>query len=234
MLLAVSCGGCERKPSSAAETLPARRQQDTGQRSTAVDASAASAKGLRVMFLGDSITAGYGLASDYAYPALLARELQRENVTIRATNAGVSGDTSAGGLRRVSWLLKQRPEIVVVELGGNDGLRGLPVAALEQNLRALIELIQRSGAKVLLLGMRMPPNYGVAYAREFEAVYPRVARELGVAFVPFFMEGVAGVAELNQPDGLHPTRAGHERLARNVMGPLSALIAQHAPADARK
>jgi acyl-CoA thioesterase I len=178
-----------------------------------------------VVFLGDSITAGYGLAPEQAFPAVLARKLQQgERLTIRAVNAGMSGDTSAGGLRRVAWILKQRPAIVVVELGGNDGLRGLPLAALEQNLRAIVATLQRSGTKVLLLGMRMPPSSGAAYVREFEALYPRVAAELGVPVVPFFMEGVAGVSALNQSDGLHPTAEGHERLADNIAGPLAELL----------
>ena len=172
-----------------------------------------------MVFLGDSISAGLHLSAEEAFPALLERKLGFELV-----NAGVSGDTTAGGLRRVDWLLKQAPALVVIELGGNDGMRGQPIASIEQNLRTIIEKVRASGAKVLLLGMRIPSSYGREYSAEFEAIYPRLARELDLAFVPFFMEGVAGVPEQNLPDGLHPTAAGHEKLAQALTEPLRKLL----------
>lgn len=156
--------------------------------------------------------------------------LAERGVAFELLNAGVSGDTTAGGLRRVDWILKQAPAAVVVELGGNDGLRGLPVSAIEANLRAILSRIQARGVKALLLGIRIPASYGADYVREFDAVYPRVATDLRVAFVPFFMEGVAGVATLNLPDGIHPTAEGHKRLAVSISEPLAQLLASsHAP-----
>jgi acyl-CoA thioesterase-1 len=187
----------------------------------------------KVAFLGDSISAGLHLAQDQAFPALLARRLQAQPLAFELINAGVSGDTTAGGLRRVDWILKQRPAVVVVELGGNDGLRGVALATIEQNLRAILEKVRAAGAAALLLGMRLPPNYGADYVAGFEAIYPRVASELGAALVPFFMDGVAGVPELNLEDALHPTAKGHERLADNVepalRGVLARVMAARAP-----
>jgi acyl-CoA thioesterase-1 len=183
-----------------------------------------AALGPKVAFLGDSISAGLHLAADQAFPAVLQRKLAEHGLTFDLVNAGVSGDTSAGGLRRVDWLLKQHPRVIVIELGGNDGLRGIPVAVTEQNLRAIVTKIRQAGAAVLLLGMRIPPSVGVAYAEQFAAIYPRLATELGVAFVPFFMEGVAGVPELNLEDGIHPTAAGHERIAAGLVEPLQKLL----------
>jgi acyl-CoA thioesterase-1 len=194
-------------------------------------ASASSAPGARtaglpkVTFLGDSISAGLHLPADQAFPALLARRLRAQPHAFQLINAGVSGDTTAGGLRRVDWILKQRPDVVVVELGANDGLRGVPIETIERNLRAIVEKVRDAGAIPLLLGMRLPPSYGADYAAGFQAIYPRVARELGVAHVPFFMQGVAGVSALNLEDGLHPTASGHEQLATNVEPALREAIA---------
>jgi acyl-CoA thioesterase-1 len=169
-----------------------------------------------VVFLGDSLTAGLGLAEEQAYPALLARQLKAEGKQARVINAGVSGDTTAGGLSRLGWLLNQHPALIVVALGGNDGLRGLPVAEVEGNLRQIIRRSQAAGAGVLLLGMRIPPNYG-PYADQFTAVYPKLAKELGVPLVPFLLKDVGGIRSLNQADGIHPTAKGQEIVAKNVL-----------------
>jgi acyl-CoA thioesterase-1 len=139
-------------------------------------------------------------------------------------NAGVSGDTTAGGLRRVDWLLKQSPPIVVVELGANDSMRGQPIASIERNLRGILEKLRARGATPLLLGMRIPTSYGPEYAAQFEAIYPRIAKDLDVAFVPFFMEGVAGVPERNLEDGIHPTPEGHVQLAQTCEEALAKLL----------
>jgi len=182
----------------------------------------------KVAFLGDSIAAGLHLAAEQAFPALVQRRVAASGVAFQLVNAGVSGDTTSGGLDRVDWLLKQSPRVVVIELGGNDGMRGVPVATIEGNLRAIIGKVQAAGAKVLLLGVRIPPSYGKEYVADFDALYPRVARDLEVAFVPFFMRGVAGRSELNLPDGIHPTPEGHERIAATVAGPLKALLTDSA------
>ena len=183
----------------------------------------------KVAFLGDSISAGLHLPADEAFPAVLAAQLRAEGVPIQLLNAGVSGDTTAGGLRRVDWLLKQGPAVVVVELGANDGLRGVPLQSIEGNLRAILTRVQEAGATALLLGMRLPPSYGAEYASGFDAIYPRLAAELGIALVPFFMRGVAGNPALNLQDGLHPTTEGHRRLADNVLADLRKLIRPGAP-----
>jgi acyl-CoA thioesterase-1 len=178
----------------------------------------------RVLVLGDSLAAGLHLSIEQAFPAELQRLLHGRGVPFHLVNAGVSGDTTAGGLACVDWVLRSRPDVVIVELGANDGLRGQPPESLEQNLRAVVEACRAGGAKVLLLGLRMPPSLGPDYARSFDAVYPRVAEALDVPFVPYFMEGVAGVPEMNLADGMHPTPEGHRRLAANVAGELERLL----------
>jgi len=179
---------------------------------------------VRVVFLGDSITAGYGLGEDQAFPALIAAELSRRGIAARIVNAGVSGDTTAGGVRRLDWLLRQQPDIVVVGLGGNDALRGLPLSEVEQNLREIVTRSIDAGARVLLAGMKVPPNYGVDYATGFEQIYPRLADAPGVALMPFLLDGVAAEPGLNLPDGIHPNAEGQQLLARNVLSHLEPLL----------
>jgi acyl-CoA thioesterase-1 len=177
-----------------------------------------------IVVLGDSLTAGLGVAADEAYPALLEARLRREGFPYRVVNAGVSGDTSAGGLRRIDWVLRQSPEVVIVALGANDGLRGQPVAALRDNLVAIIERAKAAGARVLLAGMRVPTNYGATYTRDFAAVFPEVAKKTGVPLVPFLLEGVAAQARLNQGDGIHPNLEGQRMIAELVWPHLRALL----------
>jgi acyl-CoA thioesterase-1 len=179
-----------------------------------------------VVALGDSLTAGLGVAPDEAYPALLQARLRGEGFAYRVVNAGVSGDTSAGGLRRVDWVLRARPELVIVALGANDGLRGLPVDALRANLEAIVGRLRAAGARVLLVGMRVPPNYGDDYARAFAAVYPAVAKKTGVPLVPFLLDGVAGDPRLNQSDGIHPTAEGHRVIAERLWPSVRPLLAR--------
>jgi len=216
--------GCGDPPPSAAPAAPAA----PGATGTAAPERAATpeipADAPRVAFLGDSISAGLHLPRDEAFPAVLQRELAAMGVPFRLVNGGVSGDTTAGGLRRVDWLLRQDPAVVVVELGGNDGLRGVPLDEVERNLRGILGRIRESGARALLLGMRIPPNYGREYSEGFAALYARLGRELDVPTIPFFMEGVAGDPELNLPDGIHPTTEGHERLAETVLPRLRELL----------
>jgi acyl-CoA thioesterase-1 len=178
-----------------------------------------------VVFLGDSLTAGLGLGEAAAYPARVEAALEGTGEPVRVLNAGVSGDTTAGGLARLGWTLKQKPDVLVVGLGANDGLRGLPLDDIEKNLRQILSRGQAAGARVLLLGMRLPPNYG-EYADRFAAMYPRIARDMNVTLVPFLLEGVGGVARLNQADGIHPTAEGQEILARNVVPYLRSVLAQ--------
>ena len=179
-----------------------------------------------MVFLGDSLTAGYGLDEQRAFPAILDRRLEAEQVPARVVNAGVSGDTTAGGLARLDWLLRQGPDVLVVSLGGNDGLRALDVEMTEENLRRIVERSRGSGARVLLTGMMAPPNYGPDYTERFRSLYPRLAEELGVPLVPFLLEGVAAIPELNQSDGIHPTAEGQEIVADVVMPHLLAVLAE--------
>jgi acyl-CoA thioesterase-1 len=186
-------------------------------------ARAAAAERVLLCF-GDSLTAGLGVAPDEAYPARLAARLEAEGYHYRVVNAGVSGDTTAGGLRRVEWGLRLAPEVVVVALGANDGLRGQDLNAVRANLDELVARFQRAGARVLLAGMRLPPNYGRPYAEEFRRLYDTVARQRRVAFMPFLLDGVGGDARLNQPDGIHPNAEGHRVIAERLWPHLRPLL----------
>lgn len=187
-----------------------------------VDGPAIAAGSPTVVFLGDSIGAGLHLAEHQAFPAVLQRSLA-DDAPFELVNASESGRTTSGGVTALEWVLRREPDVVVIELGGNDGLRGIDLRDVEDNLREMVRMSRDAGAEVLLLGVRLPPNYG-GYASDFDAMYPRLADELDVAFVPFFMEGVGGVASMNLADGLHPTAAGQERLAANVEDALRDLL----------
>ncbi|HEU4369788.1 MAG TPA: arylesterase [Methylomirabilota bacterium] len=186
-----------------------------------------------IVVLGDSLTAGLGVTRDEAYPALLEGRLRREGLAYRVVNAGVSGDTTAGGLRRLDWVLRARPDIVLVALGANDGLRGLPVPALRDNLTAIVTRLRAAGPRVLLAGMRLPPNYGAAYADAFAEAFGTVARRTAVPLLPFLLEGVAGQPSLNQADGIHPNAAGHRVMAETVWRGLRPLAEAAGEAPAR-
>ena len=190
----------------------------------AATAGAAAAAERVIVALGDSLTAGLGVAPDEAWPALLGARLRREGYPYRVVNAGVSGDTSAGGLARLDWVLRNDPEVVIVALGANDGLRGQPVRALRANLTAIVERLQKRGVKVLLAGMRLPPNYGAAFTDDFAAVYADVARRTGVPLVPFLLDKVAAAPGLNQADGIHPNAAGHRVIADRLWPHLRRLV----------
>jgi acyl-CoA thioesterase-1 len=170
----------------------------------------------RVVFLGDSLTAGYGLAPNETYPSLLLWRMREAGLAVDVVNAGVSGDTSAGGLRRLDWSLDGPVRVLVVALGGNDGLRGLSVDELKRNLAAIIARAQARNVTVILAGMEAPPNLGREYTSAFRRVYPDLGARYRVAVIPFLLEGVAGVASLNQGDGIHPNAAGARRVADNV------------------
>ena len=162
-----------------------------------------------IVAFGDSLTAGLGVDAAQTYPARLGERLKREGYDYRVINAGVSGDTTAGGLRRVDWALRLKPEIVIVELGVNDALRGQKLTAVRANLDQLVSRFQAAGARVLVAGMRLPPNYGERYAEDFHRLYGDVARARNAPLMPFFLDGVGAVAHLNQADGIHPTAEGY-------------------------
>ncbi len=182
-----------------------------------------------VVFLGDSLTAGLGLPLDQAFPSVVAARLARKGRPIRAVNAGVSGDTTAGGLRRADWVLTQRPAVVVLALGANDGLRGLPLEETERNLRAIVAKARDTGARVVLCGMLLPTSHGPEYREAFAKLFPRVAEEERVPLVPFLLEGVAGRRELNLEDGIHPNAEGQKLLAANLLPVLEPLVAPSRP-----
>ena len=170
-----------------------------------------------VIFLGDSLTAGYGLSEAEAFPALLTGQLRGRERVARIVNAGISGDTTAGGLARVDWLLSQDPEVMVVELGANDGLRGLALEETRKNLDEIVRRCLGAGARVLVIGMKIPPSYGPEYSSGFEDLFADLATAHGVSLMPFLLEGVAADPDLNQSDGIHPNAAGQRLLAENVL-----------------
>ena len=170
-----------------------------------------------VIFLGDSLTAGYGISADQAFPALVAQALREKGRPIRMVNAGVSGDTTSGGLTRLPWLLEQHPDVLVVGLGVNDAFRGMPVDKIAVNLRRIVQQAKSAGAGVVLLGMRIPTNYGPDYTGSFAAMYPRIARVEKVELMPFLLDGVGGRPELNLDDGIHPNPTGQRIVAANLL-----------------
>jgi acyl-CoA thioesterase-1 len=203
--------GCEQpKDEPAADTPPS--QSDMPRRS--------------ILFLGTSLTAGYGLDPEQAYPALIQRKIDSAGLDYRVVNAGVSGETSASALRRVDWLLQQPVSVLVVETGANDGLRGLSPDSLRSNIQAIFDRARRlqPSARLVLLGMQVPPNYGRVYSQQFRSLYPALAESNGAVLVPFLLEGVGGVNALNQPDGVHPTADGQRRMAETVWRVLEPLL----------
>jgi acyl-CoA thioesterase-1 len=223
LLLCVGMSGlsCGR----ATEERPAQDASTPVAPPPAASTPAAADDAPRIVCLGDSLTAGLGVAAEQAYPALLQQRLRAAGQDYEVVNAGVSGDTSAGGLRRLDWSLRGNVRVLVVALGANDGLRGLPVTEMEKNLAAIIERAQGRGIHVLLAGMEAPPNFGPAYTADFRRTYAKVAERYHVAFIPFFLEGVAGRAALNQADGIHPTAEGHRLIAERFWRELQPMLA---------
>ena len=179
-----------------------------------------------ILFLGDSITAGYGVDVPQAFPGLIQKKIDAQGWNFKVVNAGQSGDTSAGGLGRLDWVLQNRVDVLVLELGANDGLRGLSVEAMKKNLQAIIDRTKErySEAKIVIAGMKVPPNMGAEYSRKFESAFAELAKKNNAPFIPFVLEGVGGTRELNLPDGIHPTAKGHEIVAANVWKVLEPVL----------
>jgi acyl-CoA thioesterase-1 len=179
-----------------------------------------------ILFFGDSLTAGYGLSIEEAFPALVEKNLNKKGKPTKVVNAGLSGETSAGGLARIDWVLRQPVDIFILELGANDGLRGLPLDQTRKNLQAIIDKVKAKypKTKVVVTGMMVPPNLGDKYTREFEAIFPELAKKNKAALIPFLLKDVAGIAKLNLPDGIHPNPEGHKIVAENVMKVVEPLM----------
>jgi acyl-CoA thioesterase I len=179
-----------------------------------------------VVVLGDSIAAGYGVEPEQAYPALLQQKINNAGLPFTIVDAGVSGDTTADGLGRIDWLLQRKIDVLIVELGGNDGLRGIPITTVQSNLQAIIDHARKKypDIKIVIAGMRMPRNMGPDYVDAFAKVFPEIARKNGAALVPFLLEGVGGDPALNQGDGIHPNPEGHKIVAENVWKVLKPLL----------
>lgn len=219
-LLLAGCRGNVPAENASKEQTAASAASDDGTR--------ASGR-VRVVALGDSLTAGLGLSETEAYPALLQKKIDADGLRAEVVNAGVSGDTSAGGLRRLDWALDGDVRVLIVALGANDGLRGLPVDRLKDNLDRIIERAKERKITVILAGMEAPPNYGAEYTAEFRRAYQDLAKEHDVRFIPFLLDRVAGESSLNQGDGIHPNAKGAEVIADAVWKVLRPVLVEVAP-----
>ncbi len=222
--LSLSCGSSESEsPDVTQQPAGAPTAPDAGSSNTG-DTSPASTK--NVLIIGDSITAGYGLQTEQAFPAILQDKVDELDWPFTIVDGGLSGDTSAGGLRRITWLLRQPVDILILELGGNDGLRGTSPEATEQNLQGIIDKVkeQNPEAKIILAGMQIPPNLGQEYTAKFREIFPTLAERNDALLIPFILEGVGGVSSLMQADGIHPTAEGHVKVADNVWEVLKPVL----------
>ncbi|MCH7514955.1 MAG: arylesterase [Bacteroidetes bacterium] len=179
-----------------------------------------------IIFYGNSLTAGYGLAQENAFPAVVAELIEESGKKYKVVNAGVSGETSSGGLTRIDWILKQHIDIFILELGANDGLRGIPTKKTIENLLGIIDKLKSTypDCKIIIAGMMVPPNMGQDYANKFAGIYSEIVKSTNAAFIPFLLEGVAGDPDLNLPDGIHPNSEGHKIVAKNVMAVLEPFL----------
>lgn len=220
-------GGGEAQPAASAPAAPAPSEPTDSGEPTGTPA---------ILVLGNSIAAGYGVGEEQAFPAVLQQKIDSVGWSFEVVNAGLSGETSAGGLRRIDWLLRRPVDVLILELGGNDGLRGLPLAATEANLKGIIDKTRARypEAAIVLAGMQIPPNLGQDYTRQFREMYPRIAEERNAVLIPFVLEGVGGVPALMQNDGIHPTAEGQRIVANNVWEVLQPVLASRVanrPAD---
>lgn len=229
--------GCDQQPEPRLQTEASSSPRDGIGRRLGTDVTSQPGRNLadapvarpKIVAFGDSLTAGLGVSPDESYPAQLQRRLDQAGYRYDVVNAGVSGDTTAGGLRRVGWALKTRPRIVIVELGANDGLRGLDLKETRANLEAMLKAFQEAGVLVLLAGMKLPPNYGTDYAGRFTALYADLAKKYRAVYLPFFLEGVAAQPALNQADGIHPTGEGYRLVVDRLLPVLEPLLEKPGP-----
>ncbi len=219
LLTAWSCGPSNEQSTANSGQSAVNNQQPTVNRGTP------AAKKI-ILFYGNSLTAGYGVEPDQAFPALVGKKIDSLGLGYTVVNAGLSGETTAGGKSRIGWVLRQPVSVFVLELGGNDGLRGLPVADTRRNLQAIMDTVRKKNpdATIVLAGMQIPPNLGTSYTREFRELYKQLADKNKAVLIPFLLEGVGGVPKLNQPDGIHPTPAGHKIIAQTVWNVLRPVL----------
>jgi acyl-CoA thioesterase-1 len=220
--LGLACGGADRPATSDGTPQPAAGTPSPAPADPSADADPRP----KVVCLGDSLTAGLGLVESQSYPSLLQRRIDEEELGFEVVNAGVSGDTTAGGLRRLDWSLQGDARVLVVALGGNDALRGLSVAEMRENLSTIIERARDRGVVVVLAGMQAPPNYGPEYTAAFRQAFVDLARQYRTPFIPFLLDGVAGDPALNQRDGIHPNPRGAEILAETVWRAIRPILQQ--------
>lgn len=218
-LMFVFCVSCGDNPSKQQENKTVQEQPQENEKDS---------KTKKILFFGNSLTAGMGLDPDNAFPAVIQRKLDSLNLPYEVINAGLSGETTAGGKNRIEWLLTQELAIFVLELGANDGLRGIPLDETRNNLQAIIDVVREknSETKIVLTGMQIPPNMGMEYATGFKNIFPELAAKNDIYLVPFLLENVGGISELNQADGIHPTAEGQQILAENVWEVLEGLVGE--------
>ncbi|UCS94943.1 arylesterase [Echinicola marina] len=202
-----------------------KQASDEKEEARLTDSAAQEEKKKTILFFGDSMTAGYGVDQSQAFPALVQDKIDSLGLNYKVINGGLSGETSASGLSRIDWFLEEQPDIFILELGGNDGLRGIQLDETKKNLQGIIDKIEEKypDTRVILAGMQIPPNMGQEYTAEFQKMYPEIAEKNDLVLIPFLLEGVGGNAALNQPDGIHPTAEGHQLVAKNVwefLGPV--------------
>jgi len=215
--LFVSFVACGSPPPPGAQSAPGGQSAPSAPRAQTISTSP------RIVFLGDSLTAGLGLSAEQSFPSLISKKLKERGLDYEVVNAGVSGDTTAGGLRRLDWSLEGDVRVLIVALGGNDALRGLPIDDMKKNLTAILDRAKARGIPVILAGMEAPPNNGIDYTTGFRKVYTDLAKQYDVRFIPFLLQGVAGDASLNQADGIHPNVRGAEIVAELVWKELEPL-----------
>lgn len=218
LLLVLTVWGCGSSDTKTEKTASSAKQEDTR--------PASAAKKQTVLFYGNSLTAGYGVEPAQAFPALVGQKIDSAGLNYTVVNAGLSGETTAGGKSRIGWVLRQPVAVFVLELGGNDGLRGLPLTATRQNLQAIMDTVRQKSpqATIVLAGMQIPPNMGTTYAKEFRGMFKELADKNKVVLIPFLLENVGGIPKLNQPDGIHPTPAGHKIVANTVWEVLEPVL----------
>lgn len=225
----VVSAGCGSERNLKSESITTEAKDNMTQVKTGADTTLRASKAVRppvVLFFGTSLTAGAGLEPDQAFPALVEKKADSSGLPIRAVNAGLSGETTAGAVRRIAWVLRTPADVIVIEVGANDALRGLSPAAAKANLQTLVAAVKKKQprARLVLVQMEAPPNFGNAYTRSFRSIYSDVARQENLTLIPFLLDGVAGIARYNQPDGIHPNVAGEKIVAANVWRGIEPVI----------